>query len=276
MRAGTRVVGIFAILTVVAAAATLHAQGTDPKLPDDILPQAFRILISAFVIAVLLESAFALVFNWRLFLEFFVGKAWRTPIMFGAALLVVRAFPQLDLIARLFAVYSGSPAARGDWFTAVLTAMILAGGSVGVNRILVALGFRSQARPEVEQRPDDKQAWVSVRVRGATPDAGYGVNFDAVDPPPPDVPTTLGILRPGAGAARVAELLFPVRGRVPRSGGIVVSTLKAYRISVTDLRTQRTFDALGRPLDRPQDAPLFRFASRAIVDFDITPRMEAP
>ena len=112
MRAGTRFVGIFAILTVVAAAATLHAQGTDPKLPDDILPQAFRILISAFVIAVLLESAFALVFNWRLFLEFFVGKAWRTPIMFGAALLVVRAFPQLDLIARLFAVYSGSPAAR--------------------------------------------------------------------------------------------------------------------------------------------------------------------
>lgn len=275
MRAGTGFTRAFVIAAVmIAAATTLHAQAADPRLPDDILPQAFRILMSAFVIAVLLESAFALLFNWRLFHEFFVGKAWRTPIMFAAAVLIVRAFPQLDLLARLFAVYSGAGTAQGTWATAALTAMILAGGSVGVNRILVALGFRSQVRPEIEQRPDDKQAWVSVRVRGAAPDAGYSINFDAVDPPPPDVPTTLGILRPGAGATRLAELLFPVRGRVPRSGGIVVSTQKAYRISVTDLRSERTFDALGRQIARPQDAPLFRFASRAIVDFDVIPRPE--
>jgi hypothetical protein len=48
-----------------------------PKIPDDALNSSFRILVLAFVLALLLESAFALLFNWRLFLEFFAGKAWR-------------------------------------------------------------------------------------------------------------------------------------------------------------------------------------------------------
>jgi len=102
------------------------------------------------VLALLLESAFALLFNWRLFLEFFAGKAWRTPIMFVGALLVVEAF-NLGPHARLFDAYnpaSGGARSAGSWFTAILTAMVLAGGSAGVNRILVALGFRTQVRPE--------------------------------------------------------------------------------------------------------------------------------
>ena len=244
-----------------------------PELPDAVVQEAFKILMAAFVIAVLLESAFALLFNWRLFLEFFVGKAWRTPIMFGAALLIVRAFPQLDLISRLFAVYSGATAVRGDWLTAALTAMILAGGSVGVNRVLVALGFRSQVRPDVAERPSEKQAWISVRVRATAPDAGYELKFETVDPPPASVVSTLGIIRPGAGRARLSELLFPVPGRIPRSGGIVVSTEKAYRVSVTDLGSQLVYDLRGEPIATPQAAPLMRFAPRAIVDFDVTPKV---
>lgn len=51
-----------------------------PKISANATETAYRVLIIALVLAVLLESAFELLFNWRLFQEFFVGKAWRTPI----------------------------------------------------------------------------------------------------------------------------------------------------------------------------------------------------
>ena len=70
-------------------------------IPPEALGQAFRILVAAFVLAVLLESAFELLFNWRLFQEYFVGKAWRTPIMFAISLAVVDQFG-FDPLARLF------------------------------------------------------------------------------------------------------------------------------------------------------------------------------
>ena len=71
------------------------------------------------------------------FLEFFVGKAWRTPIMFVAALIIVRYF-HLDLMARLFDVYSPETDPQkypGNLFTQTITAMVLAGGSVSINRV---------------------------------------------------------------------------------------------------------------------------------------------
>lgn len=80
-----------------------------PQVSDRAMSESFRILMTAFVLALLLESGFALLFNWRLFLEFFDGKAWRTPIMLLGALMVVRTF-NLDLMASLFDAYGSLPA----------------------------------------------------------------------------------------------------------------------------------------------------------------------
>ena len=243
-----------------------------PEIPPGALEQSFRILMSAFVLAVVLESAFALLFNWRLFLEFFVGKAWRTPIMFLGALVVVRAF-DLDLMAQLFQVYNPVANApdRATWFTSVITAMVLAGGSVGVNRVLVALGFRSQLRPEaVEPELEPTEAYVAIRVAGASTKSIYQVNMDVLDSIPADAPTTLGFVGgPADLRARFVELLFPVRNRIPRSGGLRVSIKKAYRISVTDLGDGTHYDTLGRPIDDPKKSQVFAFAPKAIVDFTI-------
>lgn len=244
-----------------------------PEIPNAALEQAFRILMAALVLAVLLESAFALLFNWRLFLEFFVGKAWRTPIMFAAALTIVRYF-DFDLMARLFDVYGSEGRTRpylGNVFTQTISAMVLGGGSVGVNRVLVALGFRSQVRPEtIEPTLEPLEAYVAIRVRGMSDTSMYRVNMDSVDPIPADTPTTLGFVGGSTSVrARLAETLFPVRARIPRSGGLRVSTQKAYRISVTDLSDNTHYDTLGRPVATTSDSQLFAFAPKAIVDFGI-------
>jgi len=245
-----------------------------PEVPPAALDQSFRILMAAFVIAVLLENAFALLFNWRLFLEFFVGKAWRTPIMFLGALIIVRSF-DLDLVAQLFRAYSpeGNAAiGQGTMFTSAITAMVLAGGSVGVNRVFVALGFRSQVRPEeLVPELEPTEAYVAIRVqeRGAR-SLQCRVNMDVVEPIPPDTPRTLGFVGDSAAlGARLKELLFPVRTRIPPSGGMRVSTSKAYRISVTDLEGGKHYDTMGRLINKPSDSQLFAFAPKAIVDFTI-------
>lgn len=245
-----------------------------PEVPPAALEQSFRILMAAFVIAVLLENAFALLFNWRLFLEFFVGKAWRTPIMFLGALIIVRSF-DLDLVAQLFRAYSpdGNAAiGRGTMFTSAITAMVLAGGSVGVNRVFIALGFRSQVRPE-ELLPELEatEAYVAIRVRQpGSKSLQCRVNMDIVEPIPPDTPRTLGFIGDSAAVGpRLKELLFPVRSRIPPSGGMRVSTTKAYRISVTDVEGNKHYDTMGRLINKPSDSQLFAFAPKAIVDFTI-------
>jgi hypothetical protein len=244
-----------------------------PEVPPGALEQSFRILMAVFVLAVLLENAFALLFNWRLFLEFFVGKAWRTPIMFFGALIIVRTF-ELDLVAQLFRAYNpglNPQTGVGIWFTSAITAMVLAGGSVGVNRVFVALGFRSQLRPEaLEPELEPTEAYVAIHVQGHSSRSMCQVNMDVVDPIPADTPRTLGFVGGAAGiGARLRELLFPVRSRIPQSGGMRVATTKAYRISVTDLEEGKHYDTLGRPITSTSQSQLFAFAPKAIVDFTI-------
>ncbi|WP_442577822.1 hypothetical protein ACSBOB_19950 [Mesorhizobium sp. ASY16-5R] len=249
----------------------LVSLGTTPEIPPDSLNKSFTILVTAFVLALLLESAFALLFNWRLFQEFFVGKAWRTPIMFAGALMVVRNF-DLDLMAKLFDAYNPQAvgeASRSTWFTSAITAMILAGGSVGVNRILVALGFRSQIREDVEApKLDETQAWVAVLVRSKQPVAMAKVNISEVDKPATPLPATAGIIRPRPYDSRLKELLFPNRNRVPSSGGKLVGTDKVYEITVE--ANGKTYDAVtSKEVTKEVPAKQIRFGSRAIIDLDV-------
>jgi len=243
----------------------------EPEVPPEALDKAFRLLVATFVLALLLESAFELLFNWRLFQAFFVGRAWRTPIMFAISLAVVRSF-DLDLMAALFNAYHGGSGGlrAGSWVTSCLTAMIVSGGSVGVNKILIALRFRSQL-PKLEQEtpalaPDE--AWISVEVRGASADDQYRLDITTV--PCVDTPETLAILRaPGPG--RLRQLLFPSSFRTPPSGGRRVRADVCYRITVTD-RLGRAYDLNGKLLTAAGQAAPVRFAPRAVVDFVIMPQ----
>lgn len=240
-----------------------------PEVSGKALQTSFEVLVAAFVLALLLESAFALLFNWRPFNALVVGRAVRTPIMLGAAWLVVSQF-KFDLMAQLFdAYYPRSSGAANSFGTSFLTAMILAGGSVGVNRILTTLGFRSPVKDGEEvPKVDDKFAWVAIEVEPSV--RGQRV-IVAVTEAVPDTGTTIETAVGIAGNPR-PTLRSIFRGsnyRVPMSGGLQVQTAKFYTITVRDLDSGKEYDVTGAELTDSKRPTVFRFGPRAVLDFRV-------
>lgn len=123
---------------------------------------AFKALFALFVVAVLLEWALALLFNWRVFLTYFDSRGAKTVVSFGVALTLVNAFG-LDIMGHMVRVL-WNPTVASDWLTNTLSAMVLAGGSSAVNSLMVTLGFRSVRTAEtVQVRPPPTKAWLAVR-----------------------------------------------------------------------------------------------------------------
>jgi hypothetical protein len=237
------------------------------QVSDNTTSTVFKVLVSALVLAILLESAFELLFNWRLFQEFFVGKAWRTPIMFAISLVVVTRFG-IDVLGPVVDAYGGKPAGTtpGGTLTSILSAMIVAGGSVGVNRLMKKLGIRSPFPQVDEERAmvNDTEAYVSITVLKEGSERTFAVNLSEATPDP-DVPAILGVV----GTARrssLASLFFPTKQRIPRSGGLRIAVNKTYRFSVTDLQTGYLYNLAGIKIDKQSEAPTMRFAARAFVD----------
>lgn len=255
-----------------AADTTLKIQISVDTVPDvsmESVQKAFVVLMAAFVLALLLESAFALLFNWRLFQEFFVGRAWRTPIMFAISLIIVRRF-ELDLLEQVFAAYRGGQQPDGGWLSSILTAMIVSGGSVGINSIMVGLGFRS-ALPKAEAEAnkiklDSDEAYVSLDIRDTEQGRKLSVEMLQTTGPGRHYPT-LAVVGGNQGG-RLKAILFPNRARVPRSGGMrVQASGKCYRFVIRDLATGRLYNVDGKTIATADDATEFCFAPRAFVDF---------
>ncbi len=236
-----------------------------PTVSGEALSASFKVLMAAFVLAVLLESAFALLFNWRVYKIYLSGQAWRSVIMFAGAMLVVQAF-KFDLIASLLdAYYSGDVRRDGVWGTSVLTAMILAGGSSSINSLFLALGLRSPQDQEAKVPKSDTEAWISVRVTGSKQ---AEVHVTQVTPTNPTaVPTTVGVT--GARKPRLKEVLFGAKQRVPEFSGYRVSTNAYYAISVKDLVTDKYYDVSGQVIASSDLAAPHRFAARAVIDFTV-------
>lgn len=102
---------------------------------------SLRALTALFVLAILIESALSVIFNWRLYLKFFSNRGMKTLIMIGVAALVVWTF-NIDILEKMLASYGVPVSSESFFLSNLLTALILAGGSAGVYKILVALGYR--------------------------------------------------------------------------------------------------------------------------------------
>ena len=217
-----------------------------------------------FVVAVLLESAFSIIFNWRVFLTYFDTRGVKTIIMIVVSLIVVIAF-NLDVVASLVAAYTQV----GDAPVAVdsrpvskfITALILAGGSAGVYNIMYALGYRNDRREqEMAKTPTSGKAWVSVRVLRVAGARDVFVKIKRVGAPgdtsPAPIAGTIGGERPSLG-----ELLFRNPDRFPQNGGYTVEPGVVYNIAVTGKTADGDeLQAMGED---------YVFADRAIVDFRV-------
>lgn len=219
--------------------------------------ESARAIFLLFVLAVILESALALLFNWRPFVETLVPRAVKPLVAFVVAYIFVRQF-DMDVVSSLIGSLNNvpqEPSIAGQ----ILTAMVIAGGSSGVNNLLTALGFRAVRTPEnaTTKVPPDK-AWLAVRaLRGNA----VGDLFVFVGPPGGGL-SLLGVIKGRSKPGSLRAMFLSDNGRLPSYGGYTVQPGQEYVIEV------RGKDAEGRPLVPETFGPL-RFAKGSLVDIDV-------
>lgn len=228
---------------------------------NEIYERSLKALTMLLVAAVLIENALAVLFNWRVFLTYFSLRGVKTIIAVAVSYIVVQTF-DLDVVGALLKEYvpdanSGGTAGR------ILTALILSGGSSGVNSLMSSLGYRDRGREEeVNPRAPETQAWIAVRVKRVNAVGPVHVHVTEARTPATDpsaIAGTIGFRRPS-----LSELLFRNANRFPANGGYVVDPGKVYKIEVVG------YDAQNKQLPDHLSGREYRFAPRAIVDFEVT------
>ncbi len=259
---------LFALAAAIFLPASGLAQAVQPGAPaspvdlgdTSIYEKSLAALTMLFVLAVLLENAFAIIFNWRVFLTYFSLRGVKTIIMIAVSLAIVVVF-NIDIVASLVDAYRPGSASASGALSKFVTALILAGGSSGVHNIMHGLGYRSDRRDdELDARPPKDKAWLAVRV---IPERSVGEalvkikkigSAATVEKAPAPIAGTIAFRRPA-----LAELLFRSSNRYPKNGGHTLSPDVVYEVAVEGRdRNGERLTAL--------DGEKFVFAPGAIVD----------
>jgi hypothetical protein len=190
-----------------------------------IYSQSFKALFALFVLATILESGLAVIFNWRPFVQLFDARGMKTIVSVAFALFFVTLF-DFDILTRLVDLYSDAKQ-TSSVPCRFITALVLAGGSAGVNNLLVALGFRSvKTAEQTTPKPAATEAWVAIRL---IRDKAVGPVFVLIGTQGV-TPAVAGTI---SGSSRDSSILrYFVRdyGRFPASGGHSVAPLQSYLI----------------------------------------------
>ncbi len=227
-------------------------------------------LVALAVIVLVVESALATIFQWRLYRMLFNNRAVKTLVMVAVGLTIVLGF-QYDIFARLVALVTpgNTPAAWSGKISTGLSALIIAGGSAGVNTLLQRLGIRSPIQAEPERPVLNKdQAWISVRVKRNT---AVGPVQIAVRELADDAkaPALAGTLAERTFWETVREAFMADAMRFPSYGGRTVTSGKTYEILAVG---KRLVPVNGVNQSEDFSVPVYAgsFASQAIVDFSVT------
>ncbi|WGM40698.1 hypothetical protein [Caulobacter sp. NIBR1757] len=234
---------------------TANDQTPGPGVYDAV----FKTLFIAMVLALVLESALAVVFNWRPFLYYFDGRGVRTPVSFGFALAIAGAL-QFDLVTRLYIASQADPVTTDLGPVGyILTGLVLAGGSSAVNTILRGLGLRQMgAREDVVARPPPTMAWISVSLTRKT--AVGPVEVFVTDAG--GVATLVGMITGDSHPPGLLRWLIRDDMRFPTAGGHALLGNADYSVSVAgkDRNGQPVTDTWGP----------FHIGAGAIVDLTLT------
>lgn len=257
-----RVLRLLACAAALLLAAPAWADGAAPS-DTGLYSEAFKALFLLFVLAVLMESALSIIFNWRPFLDSFDSRGVKTLVAVGAAYGLVALF-DLDIVSRLVKVYGagldGMGRIDGNSLPGrVLTALILAGGSSGVNNLLVALGFRSlRTADQIVPKPPPTKAWVSVRLLRKEAVGRVSVYIG-----PPASQPLAGTISGTSRGNRWLWYFIRDRGRFPTAGGFVVEPNADCVIRLSGVMRDGT--AIASAAWGPH-----QFAPGALVDIDMT------
>lgn len=238
------------------------AQSNDVVLDDpQIYEKSLRALTILLVLAVVVENALAVIFNWRVFLAYFSLRGVRTVIMVAVSYALVETFDK-DVLGSLLEAYDRGGDDRSNMLTTFLTALIIAGGSSGVHNLMYALGYRDSRREqEVNPTPPQDKAWVAVKVRRVDATGPVHVEITEADTPPrhPAIAGTCLAARPG-----LLSLLTLNRDRYPANGGHELIPNRGYQVSVSGTGQDGTMVRKA-----VSHGPVV-LAPGAIVDFQIT------
>lgn len=192
--------------------------------PDIVYGAVAKTLVLLFALAVLLESALAGVFRWRPFAEFFNPRAVRPLVAFGLSWWFVYYF-DLDIVTALINASSEYTPKAINAGGQILTALVLAGGSSGINAILVALGVRQVSTPQNAPKPPPTKAWIAVRAirdqdnRAGDIDVMIGPMHTLSDKR--EEPPYVGAIK-GSSGSGILSFFARDRGRFPSYGGFEV------------------------------------------------------
>lgn len=261
---------LFHALTVWATFATpALAQSGGPDFSNEVYQASLKAIFILLVLSVLIENALAVIFNWRVFRTYFSVRGIKTIISFAVSFLIIRTF-EIDVVSSLLGVYSPGDVA-GDAVpgpypstlgTQILTALIVAGGSSGVNRLMAAFGYRNEGGEQEERpTPPKDKAWISVRVRQKLADSPVQVHVTEDPGAPADLPAIAGTCL--GGRPSLLSLLMRNNDRFPQNGGYSVTPDRAYRISVS------ATDREGKKITKDISEDPVKLAGGAIVDFEV-------
>ncbi len=221
---------------------------------------SFKALFTLFILAVVIESGLQLIFRWRPYLSTFNTAGVNALIAFAFSWFFVGYF-QLDIATRLVNAYLGAQSSYANTpIGYALTALIIAGGSAGVNRVFRAFGIRPIGPPaEIVGPRHDDTAWISVSIKRerakGTISVLYGKeNHEAV----------IGTISGKYSDNVLRNLFLRNKGRFPQSGG--------YRVAVTD--EAQVIKVLAKD-ENNNDIPIpmwgpHPIGSRAIIDVERT------
>jgi hypothetical protein len=213
-RSATAFLTSLVTIALSSSGACAENQQMQPTLTTgDLFSPSFKALFVLFILAVILESGLAIIFNWKLFFTIFDTRATKPLVAILVACLFVFMY-KLDITTALVNLYTGAtyPLNVGGQ---LMTALVIAGGSSGVNRMLQALGFRSvQEAPPPLIKPPATVAWLAVVLRRSK--AVGTVNVLAGDPANMKLVGTITGL---ALAGRIRRYFLKDDSRFPPSGG---------------------------------------------------------
>ncbi len=228
--------------------------------------QLLRELLGLFVAATVLESALTTIFQWRLYREFFNGRAVKTLVMIAVSFAVVRGF-DYDVFARIMGYAGGTGETSPN--SQFLSALVLAGGSSAIYQLLVSLGFRTPSEPPQSQpKPPENLAWISVKLVRKKAIGSIRIHVDELATPSVELLASAplsGTVGNRTLSERLRGMFFADSMRFPTYGGQTVKANTVYRIMASG-------EKAGSGADDPITSfhhEIFtgRFASRAIIDF---------
>lgn len=122
---------------------------------------AFKVLFAAFLLAVVVEWGLSVIFNWRWVVLLLDAKGLKTFVTLIVSYALVTSF-DIDIVKELINALRNAGHESTFW-SRVLSAFVVAGGSASVNSLMVALGFRAvRTADALVGKPLPTQAWLSV------------------------------------------------------------------------------------------------------------------